>query len=260
MSNNLDYINDGIYFVNGFMSNDEVKLLNDELDYLFSQKSTNGSLGEIKVSKYTSLINMPTLAVRSLNMLELCLSVKKMFEKYDEKFNSYVNTNIEIRQDYRQPPLGWHTDNHKETVRAMIYLEVDKKKSGLLRYMKKTHKRDFSVEHYISKQQIETYSKDIINCDVPEGALIMFNTFGFHARKECLDKRRVVMFEFQPKNSNDSISAVPLSSRILTDNVLSNLHVFLNGATEYTREEKYYRDPPERNIIRRIFRKFRSTS
>ena len=91
MTHNLSYINDGISFVNGFMSYDEVKILNDELDYLFSTKSINGSLREIKVSKYTSLINMPTLAVRSLNLLELCLSVKREFEKYDEKFNIIVH-------------------------------------------------------------------------------------------------------------------------------------------------------------------------
>ena len=169
MKHNLSYMNDGISFVNEFISHDEAKILNDELDYLFSKKSINGSLREIKVSKYTSIINMPTLAVRSINLLELCLSVKRELEKHDEKFNSYVNTEIEIRQDSRQPALPWHTDNRKGMVRAMIYIGIDKKKSGIFRYMKKSHKRDFYVEHHLSKQQIETHSTDIVNCDVPEG-------------------------------------------------------------------------------------------
>lgn len=257
MKHNLSYMNDGISLVNGFISYDETKILNDELDYLFSKKSVNGSLREIKVNKHTSIINMPTLAVRSINLLELCLSVKRELEKHDKKFNSYVNTGIEIRQDSRQPALPWHTDNRNGMVRAMIYIGIDKKKSGIFRYMKKSHKRDFYVEHHLSKQEIEAHTADIVNCDVPEGTLILFDSFGFHGRKECLGKRRIIMFEFQAKNSNSPISAVPLSSRILTDNVLSHLSVFLNGATEYTRADMYYRDPPERNIILRIIGKFR---
>ena len=128
MKHNLSYMNDGISFVNGFISYDETKILNDELDYLFSKKSVNGSLREIKVNKHTSIINMPTLAVRSINLLELCLSVKRELEKHDKKFNSYVNTGIEIRQDSRQPALPWHTDNRNGMVRAMIYIGIDKKK------------------------------------------------------------------------------------------------------------------------------------
>jgi len=104
------------------------------------------------VNKHTSIINMPTLAVRSINLLELCLSVKRELEKHDKKFNSYVNTGIEIRQDSRQPALPWHTDNRNGMVRAMIYIGIDKKKSGIFRYMKKSHKRDFYVEHHLSKQ------------------------------------------------------------------------------------------------------------
>ena len=259
MTHNLNYSDDGISFINGLISDDEVKTLNEELDYLFSKKSVNGSLREIKVNKHTSIINMPTLAVRSINLLELCLSVKRELEKHDKKFNSYVNTGIEIRQDSRQPALPWHTDNRNGMVRALVYIEVDKKKSGIFRYMKKSHKRDFSVEHQLNKQQIETYSPNIINCNLPLGSLILFDSFGFHAREKCVGKRRVIMFEFQPKNSDYPKSAVPLSSRILTDNVLRNLSVFLNGSTTYRAGgDKFYRNPPERNIIYRIINKIKN--
>lgn len=262
MNHNLSYANDGISFVNGFMQYDEVKALNDELDYLFSKKSINGSLGAITLNKHTSHVMMPTLSVRSLNLLELSLSAKREFEKFSENFSSYVNTQIEIIQESSNPnTVGWHTDNRKGMVRAMMYIDVDKKKSGMFRYMKKSHKRDFHVDHYLNKQQIETYSPDIVNCDVPAGTLILFDSFGFHGREKCLGRRRVLMFEFQPQNSSFDKSAVPLSSRNLTSNVLSNLPVFLNGATEYNHGgDAFYRDPPSNNIIHRIIKKFMRNS
>ncbi len=92
MKHNLSYMNDGISFVNGFISYDETKILNDELDYLFSKKSINGSLASIILDKHTSHIMMPTLAVRTINLLELALNVKKEFEKFDKKFiNFFLN-------------------------------------------------------------------------------------------------------------------------------------------------------------------------
>jgi hypothetical protein len=261
-THNLNLIDDGISLINGLISDDNVKTLNEELDYLFSKKSSNGSLNEIKLSKHTSYINIPTLAVRSMNLLELCLSVKNELEKVDEKFKSYVNTGIEIVQESRQPILPWHTDNRSGMVRALIYIELDIKGSGRFRYMKKTHKRDFFVDHQLNKQQIETYSPNIINCDLPVGSLILFDSFGFHGREKCVGKRRVILFEFQRKDTPYPKTAVPLSSRILTKNVVRNLSVFLDDSiifTEYrTGGEKYYRSPPEQNIIKRIINKIKS--
>jgi hypothetical protein len=262
MTKDLNYLDDGISCVNRFLTSEEIRTLNNELDYLFSKKSINGSLGTITLNKNTSHLMMPTLSVRSLNLLELSLKVKKEFEKNSQDFSSYVNTQIEIIQESRNPSiLGWHTDNRPGMVRAILYLDVDKEKSGMFRYMKKSHKRDFHVDHYINKQQIETYTPSIVTCDVPEGTLILFDTLGFHGREKCLGRRRVLMFEFQPPNTNYTKSAVPLSSRNLTKNVLNNIFVFINGATEYNHGgDKFYRNPPSSNLIQKISRKFNRNS
>ncbi len=253
------FTSDGISIVNEFMSCDEVNNLNNELDYLFLRKSNNGALGKIIVDKYTNYVMQPTLSVRSINLLELSLKVKKEFEKCSDNFSSYVNTGIEIIQEFNNPNhLPWHTDNRKSMVRAMVYIEGGQNKSGSFCYMKKTHIRDFFVEHHLSMQQIETYSPDIINCTEPPGTLILFDSFGFHGRGVCSNRRRVIMFEYQPPNSGFPKSAIPLSSRHLTEGVLKNLQVFLNDATQYNHgSDVYYRDPPKsNNVIKRIIRKF----
>lgn len=256
MSDELSFTNDGVSFVNGIMSQNDVKILNDELDFLFSKKSKNGALGAITVSPTTTSLMMPTLSVRSLNLLELSLSVKDELGKCNEIYHSYVNTLIEIIQESKQPPLNFHTDNRKGMIRAMIYIDVDKDKSGMLRYIKGTQNRDFFVKHHLTTQQVEDYSQDVVNCDVPVGTLILFDSFGFHGREKCLGKRRCILFEFQPKNSTFAKSAVPLSSRNLTANVVKNLPVFLNDASEYNHGgDYYYRNPPLTNIILRIIRK-----
>jgi len=258
MHHKLEYLNDGISLINDFISPEEVITLNNELDTLFSKKSSNGSLSAITLSKNTKHIMMPTLAVRSINLLELSLKVKSELEKFSINFSSYVNTEIEIIQETKNSNvLGWHTDNRKGIVRAILYIEIDEKKSGTFRYMKKSHIRDFHVDHYLNKEQVELYSTDIINCFEPSGTLIIFNPDGFHGREECLGRRRIIMFEFQPKNSNFPKSAVPLSSRNLTNNVINNLSVFLNGASNYNHGgDQYYKDPPL-NLKQKIFRKLR---
>ena len=126
--------------------------------------------------------------------------------------------------------------------------------------MKKSHKRDFHVDHYINKQQIETYTPSIVTCDVPKGTIILFDTLGFHVREKCLGRKRVLMFEFQPPNTNYTKSAVPLSSRNLTKNVLNNIFVFINGATDYNHGGEKFNDPPSSNLIQKISRKFNRNS
>ena len=257
MTHDLIYANDGISFVHEFLQSEEVKILNNELDYLFSKKSINGSLGSIILNKQTSHIMMPAISIRSLNLLELALTVKKEFEKSSSIFNSYVNTQIEVIQESGNPKaMGWHTDNRPGMVRAMLYINVDSKKSGMFRYMKTTHVRDFHVDHYLNKKQVETFTPDIVTCDVPTGTLILFDPFGFHGREKCPGKRRVIMFEFQPQDTEYTKSSVAFSSRNLTKNVLNNLSVFINSANDYNHGgEKFYRNPPVTNLFERIINK-----
>lgn len=260
---NNSFLQDGIDVINNFVSDIELKNLKEECELLFSKKSLNGSLGSINISKSTSYLMMPVISVRSINLLELSLRIKEKIQKFDENFKTYENTNIEIMKKTKSDVLPWHTDNRKGMIRAIIYIYIDENKSGLFRYMKKTHIRDFVVEHHLNQEQILKFSKDLVTCDSPEGSLILFNSYGFHGREKVEGKRISITFDFLPKNSDYPKTAIPFSSRNLTDDVIKDLSFFLNNADKRYNHggELYYRNPPKfispiKSLLSKIFRKF----
>ena len=263
---NNSFMHDGISIIDKFVSDIELKNLKEECEFLFSKKSSNGSLGSINISNNTSYLMMPVISVRSINLLEIALRIKEKIQEFDENFKTYENTNIDIIKKTKADILPWHTDNRKGMIRAIIYIYIDENKSGLFRYMKKTHKRDFVVDHHLNQEQALKYSKDVVTYDRPEGTLIFFDSFGFHGREKVHGKRISITFDFLPKNSDYPKTAIPFSSRNLTDNVIKNLSFFLNNsAKEYNHGgELYYRNPPIyispiRNLLSKIFEKFIKT-
>ena len=128
--------------------------------------------------------------------------------------------------------MFWHTDNRNGMIRAFLYIRGGSVNSGAFKYMKGTHKRDYYIDHKLSLQEVEKLKEKIFVCEGSPGDLVLSDTLGFHGNCPRLKERRVIVFEFQPKNLNEneieSQSNIFLSSKNLTDKVIKNIDVFRN--------------------------------
>src|SRR5690242_417192 len=90
-----EFDKNGVLVIPDFIEKSKVEILNKELDQLFNTPAVNGRMGFIQVTPVLRELSFPTIAVRSLNLLELALKVKKLFgentQEYD--FNNYILTN-----------------------------------------------------------------------------------------------------------------------------------------------------------------------
>jgi hypothetical protein len=239
---NLTLDKDGVSFVRSFLSKDLADKLNSELSFLFSQRSINGSMGYIDLSNsgYLSLnssyskIAFPTLSIKSLNILELSLSVLDLVAKELEKNKKdYHLTSLEVFEEKNPTPLYWHTDNRKGMIRCLLYILGGDTNSGSYMYMKGTHKRDYNIKHILPDEQVNKLKDKIYICEGRPGDLILSDTLGFHANRPRLKKRRVIIFEYQPsEQAVGPQSNIFLSSSFLTDEIIKNIDVFRNKAKE----------------------------
>jgi hypothetical protein len=116
-------------------------------------------------------------------------------------------------------------------IRAQIYLKGGRNNSGGFMYMRGTQDQDY-VTHKLDPNQIVAMKELIVDCSAAPGSLVIFDSNGFHAKHACLEERRTVMFEFQPKDSKNVKSSILINNRMLTDNVIQNINLFKPGLTE----------------------------
>lgn len=234
---NLD--NDGIYIKQSFIPIDIVNKIDKELSFLFNISSIDGSLGYMDLSNNLRLkssrkkIVFPDFAIRSVNLPELSLLVlDQITEQLKKNKEDFFLTNISIFSEINPTPMFWHTDNRKGMIRAFLYIRGGNANSGAFKYMKGTHKRDYYIEHKLSFQEVERLKDKIFICEGSPGDLVLSDTLGFHGNCPRLKERRVIVFEFQPKNLNEneieSQSNIFLSSKNLTDEVIKNIDIFRN--------------------------------
>jgi hypothetical protein len=169
--------------------------------------------------------------IYSVNIFEIAVDVAEQFKKHFDRFSSedYVLTVFRIFSEKENPtPLFWHTDNRDGMVRAIIYLKGGKDNSGKLMYMKGTHDRDYYVEHKLSEDQIRDLQETKIEATVPEGSLMIFDSKGFHAKKECSEERRIMFLEFNLRNNQYCKERILLPSNHITEKVVNSINLFAN--------------------------------
>lgn len=224
----------GFAIQRNFLTPDQLQAFNQELDLLFSKPSVNGSLYCVfyRYQPGYASISLPTLSIRSINLLELALRVRDtLYELLPEaREKAYRLTGLSVFSEESCPrPLFWHTDGRKGMIRAQIYLRGGQANSGAFRYMTGTHLRDYEVKHRLSPRQIEELSDRIVECREPSGTILFFDSFGFHSKAPCQENRRSIMFELQPEETNYAKASIYLASGDLTPKVIENIRFFING-------------------------------
>jgi len=221
---------DGILIKENFLQQEVLKKLNEELDLFYSRYSVSGGLYSTFVSRGKQECTVPAM-ILSVNIFEIIIDVAEQFENHFEQFSSkdYVLTSLHVFSEKDNPtPLFWHTDNRDGMVRAMIYLRGGSDNSGKFMYMKGTHNRDYYVKHKLSEKEIEKLQDKVLHCTAPEGSLIIFDSLGFHAKKKCLEERRTLFLEFQPRDNQRWKERILLSSNHLTEKVIRKIKLFSN--------------------------------
>jgi len=222
---------DGIEIIESFLSEETIKELNSELDLTFSKYSINGGLSCTQNfagwEKSISECTVPGLLC-SVNVFEIAVDVAEQFRKHCERFASedYVLTYLSIQSEKNPNPLFWHTDNRHGMVRSIIYLKGGEDNSGQFLYMKGSHNRDYDVDHKLSSENILQLQHSVLEAAAPTGSLLIFDSFGFHAKKKCLKERRIIFLEFQPRNNQFPKERILLPSNHLTEKVISNINLF----------------------------------
>ena len=66
---------------------------------------------------------------------------------------------------------------------------------------------------------------------------MIFDTWGFHAKKKCVDERIMLKFEFQPNHLKETRASIDINNLSLTKKVIENLDIFTPN--EETKNECY---------------------
>ena len=265
----LNLRDDGISITTKFLSDESSNLINQELDVLYSPShlSLNGYLGHVFNNNTAKTIALPTASVRSINLLELAIDIAEQIQKEDPIDEHRVLTALEIWQEKNQPvPLFWHTDNREGMIRAFIYLEGGEENSGAFKYMKGTHKRRDEImgscaedckdhsEFYHNKltdEQITNEKHNIIIANNGPGAMAIAYTEGFHGNLPRINRRRILMYEFQPYSKFDyPRSDIYLPSSLLSEKVRDNINLFVNSpeqSPQFYGTDAFLSKPPSRS-------------
>ncbi|MBN4078011.1 hypothetical protein JYT29_01635 [Nitrospina gracilis] len=226
---------DGISIIENFILKDTLIKINKELDLILSKYSFNGGLFSTKISDWRAKRQLLECTVPglicSVNIFEIVIDVAEQFKRQFDQFHTedYVLTSLSIFSEKENPfPLFWHTDNRDGMVRAIIYLKGGKDNSGKFMYMKGTHNRKYYVEHKLSNEKYIELQERVFDCTAPEGSLIIFDSKGFHAKKETIEERRVMMIEFHPRKKQWTKERILLPSNHITEKVIRNINLFAN--------------------------------
>ena len=227
----LGFSRDGIQIVEAFLDDNALKLLNSELDELFSEISFNKSISaSARVGRYLREITKP-ISVRSINLLELSVDIHNLI-KFQGVGKNLILTNLEIFSESNNGKyLPFHTDQRQGMYRAQIYLKGGSKSSGGFAYIAGTHNINHSVEHHLSREEVKECEPFIYNMAGNPGDLIMFDSLGFHGKDVCVDERRIIIFEFQENDSDYVKASLNIDNQKLTPKVVDNLSLFMPGCS-----------------------------
>jgi hypothetical protein len=231
---------DGIEIIKSFLPEETLRNLNSELDLIFSKCSINGSLSSTQVfggwERNILECTIPGLLC-SVNIFEIIVDVAEQFKK-NSCFASedYVLAGLRIfSEKENSDPLFWHTDNRKGMLRAIVYLMGGEDDSGKFMYIKGSHNRDYQIAHKLPLEKVRQLQNFVLECTAPRGSLIIFDSNGFHAKKKCVEERRILFLEFHPRNNQFAKERILLPSNHLTEKIIFNIGLFAN--TDFTTED-----------------------
>lgn len=221
----------GFSIIRNFLDQKIINQLNLELDQMFNQILFNGyNKGSIILDNEYSreAIPSPCINIQSINLMETTIDIFNIV--IDEvKKKDYVVTNIMLfSEKNNSEPLKFHTDLRKGMYRAQIYLKGGQNKSGGFRYISKSHKLNHNISHELSRHELDKYRASIVDLTGSSGDLIIFDPFGFHGKYPCLDERRTIMFEFQPKDVDYPKTQIDLNGSLISKKVLDNINIFIH--------------------------------
>jgi hypothetical protein len=122
-------------------------------------------------------------------------------------------------------------------IRAQIYLKGGDKNSGTFQYMQNTHNLEHEVEHHLDNDEIKKLKHNIFDCVGDTGDLTIFDSWGFHAKKKCIDERIILKFEFQPYRLKTVRASIDINNLSLTKKVIENFDIFIPN--QETKNECY---------------------
>lgn len=217
---------DGAAVVKGFLDLGQIERMNAELDSVFSTPVFNQSHRGF-VWRNPTLKSISSLScIRNFNLLELAIDV---FHRTipPGRQPRMILTNLEIFSEHNnRKPLYWHTDQRRGMIRAQIYLRGGGVRSGGFLYMRGTHKVDHTIEHKLTPHEIEQFKDTIMDCSGTPGDLVVFDSFGFHAKTVCIEERRTIMFEFQNVDSPYVKSSIELNNSQMSPKVIEQFSLF----------------------------------
>ena len=217
---------DGLLRVDGFLDAHTLQRLNLELDRLFSVPLVNQHhKGAIWHSRILREISSPS-SISSLNFLELAVDVFHAAIPPSRQSRMILTNFAIFSERSNRRSLPWHTDQRRGMIRAQIYVRGGTHESGAFLYMRGTQRIDHRVEHLLAPDEIDRMNDTVVDCSGQAGDLIAFDSFGFHAKTECVQERRIIAFEFQDVDSPDIKSSLDLNNAKVTDKVIEHWNIF----------------------------------
>lgn len=256
----LDLSDDGIEVHQGFFAESELILINRELDEIFSSENFSGNSSIsyfLKPNKKMKIIPSASLSIFSVNIPEKIINAYFLVASTSaRKGADYIVTSAEIWQDENnQTPLFWHTDNRNGMIRCLVYLQGGDSRSGAFKYMLGTHKRTWHCHHELTKTQIDEMEHLIFIAESSAGSLVAADTFGFHGNCPKINRRRVLMIEFQPRHLIEyPRSNVYLKSRDLSSKVIEHIGIFRHQPVSMVHGADFYFFARSMPLERRFYR------
>ena len=208
-----------------FVGQPAVDRLASEMQSLFSKPLLNKrSRTSVWLVSGVKELAVPT-ALRSLNLLELCLDVRAALG--DVISSEMIVTNLQVFSDVGVGDYFWHTDQRKGMLRALLYVQGGDEISGGFQYMRGTHAIEHTVSHELTPSEAEHLGGRIERCNGDPGDLVVFDPFGFHTKGVCTDERLTVMIEFQQPESPHDKASIDVNSLSLTERVVDNIRFFM---------------------------------
>ena len=238
----LQLKNKGFCISKKFIHPEILDKINLELNELFNSFLINGyNRGSIILNNLykRQAITTPCININSINIMELIIDVYNLVIE-DEKKKDYIVSNVMIFSEMGNPDaLKFHTDLRKGMCRAQIYLKGGKINSGGFRYIRESNTANHNISHELSKEDLKKHEHKIVDLSGSEGDLIVFDPFGFHGKHPCIEERRTIMIEFQPKHTDYPKSQIDFNGALLTKKVLSNIEIFIHN---YKKNDHYLDD------------------
>lgn len=221
---------EGVLQLEKWLSDTALGLINNEIDEAI-ESGPNSALGAIRTARHVRSLRTPLLTIRSRNLLEVALEILSVIggEGLDIQNLILTDVSIHIETNNRQR-LFWHTDHRKGMLRAQIYLRGGRTDSGAFEYILGSHRHDLTNHpHKLTDREIADFKGRMKRMDGGEGSLVVFDSYGFHAKSACTEERRTIMFEFQPSDSEFPKSPLVFDNGILSDKVIANISAFRVG-------------------------------